>query len=206
MGLDQFMDRAAFYYEAGGFVMPWLALAALLLWYGIGYRAAVLRRGGRESVRAVLSRISDGRLRRPRGVVEEAAVRGVAAARAGGADLRRRLDDAFADYYIDIKSYRSLVGAICAVATLLGLLGTVTGMIETFDSLGSGALYSRDGGIAAGIAQALFTTQLGLAVAIPGLVIKGWLDRKQAVIEVELAQVKDILCSHGVSVPTGVKP
>jgi biopolymer transport protein ExbB len=80
-------------------------------------------------------------------------------------------------------------------APLLGLLGTVSGMIETFRSLEDMALFSQSGGIAGGISQALFTTQLGLAVAIPGLIIKGHLDKKQRAIEMELAQIKDILCA-----------
>jgi biopolymer transport protein ExbB len=76
---------------------------------------------------------------------------------------------------------------------LLGLLGTVIGMIETFDSLGDMSLFSQSGGIAGGISQALITTQMGLAVAIPGLIVNGALSRRQKNIEIELAQLKDIL-------------
>jgi len=81
------------------------------------------------------------------------------------------------------------------VAPLIGLLGTVIGMIETFDSLGSMTLYSQGGGIAAGISQALFTTQLGLVVAVPGLVVGRLIDRKSKIMELELEQIKDIVCS-----------
>ena len=81
------------------------------------------------------------------------------------------------------------------VAPLLGLLGTVAGMIETFDSLGEMSLYSQSGGIAGGISQALFSTQMGLAVAIPGLIVNGVLGRRQKYIDLELAQIKDILCA-----------
>ena len=80
------------------------------------------------------------------------------------------------------------------VAPLLGLLGTVTGMIETFDSLGTMTLYSQSGGIAGGISQALISTQMGLAVAIPGLVVGRILDRRQRQIEQELEQIKDLFC------------
>jgi biopolymer transport protein ExbB len=55
---------------------------------------------------------------------------------------------------------------LAAVSPLLGLLGTVTGMIETFQSItlfGTGDPKLMSGGIS----QALITTQLGLAVAIP---------------------------------------
>ena len=78
------------------------------------------------------------------------------------------------------------------VAPLLGLLGTVNGMIETFDSLADMSLYSQSGGIAGGISQALFTTQMGLAVSIPGLIVNGILDKKQKQLEIDLAQLKDL--------------
>jgi biopolymer transport protein ExbB len=82
---------------------------------------------------------------------------------------------------------------IVAAAPLIGLLGTVIGMIETFDSLADSVLFSQTGGIAGGISQALFTTQLGLVVAVPGLIIGRILDRKQDNMITDLDQIKDIL-------------
>jgi biopolymer transport protein ExbB len=64
-----------------------------------------------------------------------------------------------------------------AIAPLLGLLGTVTGMIATFDIMsvfGTGNAKAMAGGIS----EALITTQTGLLVAIPGLYMKGFLDRR----------------------------
>lgn len=74
----------------------------------------------------------------------------------------------------------NFIGAIAvtaAVAPLLGLLGTVSGMIETFKMMtlfGSGDPEVVSGGIA----QALITTELGLVVAIPALVLNALLSRK----------------------------
>lgn len=70
---------------------------------------------------------------------------------------------------------RTLAGA----APLLGLFGTVDGMIETFDSLGQGAMHRASGGIAGGIAVALLTTQLGLCVAIPATLLGRMLERRE---------------------------
>jgi biopolymer transport protein ExbB len=75
--------------------------------------------------------------------------------------------------------HRQTVRSIVVVAPLLGLLGTVIGMIETFESLQDSALFSQSGGIAGGISQALITTQMGLVVAIPGLLLGKKLDRKE---------------------------
>ena len=78
-----------------------------------------------------------------------------------------------------IGSHRQSIRAVVLVAPLLGLLGTVIGMIETFDSLKDAALFSQSGGVAGGISQALITTQMGLVVAIPGLLIGKKLDQKE---------------------------
>ena len=57
---------------------------------------------------------------------------------------------------------------------LLGLLGTVTGMITTFDVISEfGTGNAR--ALASGISEALVTTQSGLVVAVPGLLIGGFL-------------------------------
>ena len=85
------------------------------------------------------------------------------------------------------------------ISPLLGLLGTVAGMIETFDSLAAMALFTQSGGIAGGVAQALLTTQTGLTVAIPGVLIQNILQKKQMNIQNNLAQIKDLLCSQQLS-------
>ncbi|MDZ7829410.1 MAG: MotA/TolQ/ExbB proton channel family protein [Halofilum sp. (in: g-proteobacteria)] len=79
-----------------------------------------------------------------------------------------------------LERFGSLILVIAAVSPLLGLLGTVTGMISTFEVItkfGTGDPKLLSGGIS----TALVTTELGLAVAIPALLIgnllSGWADR-----------------------------
>jgi len=60
-----------------------------------------------------------------------------------------------------------LIRACVVVAPLLGLLGTVTGIVETFDSILAGGYIAEMG---EGIRKALLTTQYGLVIAAPGLV------------------------------------
>ena len=95
-----------------------------------------------------------------------------------------------------MKGFSIMTQSIIAIAPLLGLLGTVVGMVETFDSLQDMQLFSQSGGIAGGISQALITTQFGLAIAIPGLVVQGFLTRRAQRIEVDLAQLTDLLCAE----------
>jgi biopolymer transport protein ExbB len=89
-----------------------------------------------------------------------------------------------------------VVQTVVAVAPLAGLLGTVTGMIETFNSLADAALFTQSGGIAGGISQALLTTQMGLSVAVPGLIVGRILDKRQNHLRRELEQLKDLLCEQ----------
>jgi len=66
---------------------------------------------------------------------------------------------------------------LAGIAPLLGLLGTVGGMITTFDVI-SGFGTGNARALASGISEALVTTQTGLVVAVPGLIIGNLLRRK----------------------------
>jgi len=194
--LGELLNDLRFYFEVGGYVMPPLVAATVVLWFAIGYRFAALKRGNIRPVRRIIQKYPDGFARAPRGVIEKAIDLGLQIAGSRHGDLRRRLDDAFWPLERSINRFHKLIMTIVAVAPLMGLLGTVVGMIETFDSLGDMSLFAQSGGIAGGISQALFTTQMGLAVAIPGLIVGGMLEKRAAVIRLELAQVKDILCTR----------
>ena len=194
---DGVLAFANYLFVGGPVVMLPLVVAGIVLWAALGYRWALLRRGSRKNVRVLIRRALDGRANPPNGIVDEAIARGIAIVKAPRPHLRRFLDEAFADYQQDLKRYTTLVNVLVVVAPLMGLLGTVMGMIETFNSLGDMTFYSQSGGIAAGIATALFTTQLGLVVAVPGVVAKALLDRRQFQIENDLAAIKDILLSGG---------
>lgn len=76
-----------------------------------------------------------------------------------------------------LEKWVNTIAVTAAVAPLLGLLGTVSGMIETFQMMTS--FGSSDPEIiSGGIAKALVTTELGLVVAIPALIINAVLSRK----------------------------
>ena len=71
-----------------------------------------------------------------------------------------------------LRKYLRLINGVATVCPLLGLLGTVLGMIHAFDSLASVSETMTDSKalIATGISQALLTTAAGLSVAIPALI------------------------------------
>jgi len=76
-----------------------------------------------------------------------------------------------------VQGYRRLgiIRACIVTAPLLGLLGTVTGMVETFDSVLTGGYLQE---MSKGISKALLTTQYGLAIAVPALVFERLLLRR----------------------------
>ena len=183
----------------GGFVMPPLLLGAALMWYAMGYRFLLLRRGTSAQVSELVADVASGTLRPSRGLLPVAAAGGVALWRKRPAHLRRHLDVLFADLTASVGRFRVVQRSVVMAAPLLGLLGTVSGMIETFASLGDGTLHGQagpgqSGGIAGGIAQALFSTQMGLVVAVCGLFLGRLLDQQQQAREMALEEIKDIVC------------
>ncbi|MFO8071993.1 MAG: MotA/TolQ/ExbB proton channel family protein [Polyangia bacterium] len=193
--MNDFLDRFGGYMASGGWVMIPLLVSAAVIWFAIGFRFLTLRRGNRRSVRILVERYSAGYDRRPAGIVDHAAKRAVEIAARESDNLRRTLDAALSVHDVELQRFSTSIRAFVAAAPLLGLLGTVIGMIETFDSLGDMSLFSQSGGIAGGISQALFTTQMGLAVAIPGLLVGRVLDHRQHAFENEISKIKDIVCA-----------
>lgn len=193
------------YMELGGFVMPPLALGTLILWYFLGLRSQTLTRGNRRSARVLVERYLAGYDRVPTGVIDTSIVWGINLMRANyGRELRPILEDAFSEFNRELTRGKVVIRVIVTTAPLAGLLGTVIGMIETFDSLGEMELFSQSGGIAGGISQALFTTQMGLAVAVPGIIVGRILDRKEERFREELEQVRDMLCAEARIAPLPV--
>jgi biopolymer transport protein ExbB len=90
---------------------------------------------------------------------------------------RQILDETVMSLVASLDAHLALIGVLASVAPLLGLLGTVTGMISTFDII---AVYGTGNAkaMAGGISEALITTQAGLLVAIPGLYMRNFLSRR----------------------------
>jgi len=84
-----------------------------------------------------------------------------------------------------------------ATGPLLGLLGTVTGMLATFGALASGSGGDQTmAAIAKGISEALITTETGLVVALPGLFFHYQLSRSRDRYEAFLAHLETVCTQH----------
>lgn len=93
-----------------------------------------------------------------------------------------------------LEKHLSSLGTISHVSPLLGLLGTVTGNIQSFGLLGGSVVASDPGLLATGISQALVTTAAGLIVAIPAVIFYNFLVSKVDLILIRMEnQVNDMI-------------
>ena len=189
--LEQFIEIM----NNGGLAMWVLFFLNLILWYGLGFRGLILKRGAIKNVRRLINSHFEG-TRKRKGLIDHAiadALKAASEAKAIGKRPRHFIYDALWPYMRSIRKYSVLVKTIVILAPLIGLLGTVIGMIETFDALQNSAMFSQGDSISGGISKALFTTELGLIVAVPGVIIGRMLDRKQQQFMLEFDQMTDII-------------
>lgn len=112
-----------------------------------------------------------------RGILEQGIAFVSRSPRASRDDLEEALYEKYLEATPRLHRGLPLIAIASATAPLLGLLGTVTGMIETFrliNVFGTGDAKS----LASGISEALVTTEFGLIVAIPALILHALLSRK----------------------------
>ncbi len=98
----------------------------------------------------------------------------------------------------DLERYLNTLGTIAAITPLLGLLGTVFGMIEVFSAITSKGVGDPTV-LAGGISKALITTAAGLSIAIPSLIFyryfKGKIDALVVAMEEEALKLVEVI--HG---------
>lgn len=144
--------------ESGGWVLGWILFATLLMWTFIIERYWYLHTGHAHAVQEAIDRWN---LRRERGSWHARQIR-----RAMLSRLASQLGET-------VPLIKTLVG----VCPLLGLLGTVTGMIEVFDVMaiaGSG----NPRAMASGVSRAILPTMAGMVAALSGFVVSVRLEKR----------------------------
>jgi biopolymer transport protein ExbB len=101
--------------------------------------------------------------------------------------MKESIEEAAGHVVHDLERYLNTLGTIAAIAPLLGLLGTVVGMIRVFAEIMSQGTGNASA-LAGGISEALITTAAGLCVAIPALVMHRYFSGRIDDIVVELEQ------------------
>lgn len=170
-------------FQAGGPVMYPIALSSLLLFAFTFERMVSLRRNRiipGPFVTRFLEQLKDGHLDRDSALklCEEnrtpiAQVFAGAVRKWGrpSVEVEQAVIDSGERAVTDLRKYLRLINAISNLAPLLGLLGTVTGMIGSFNLIATAHAMGKPELLAAGIGEALITTAAGLFVAIPATII-----------------------------------
>lgn len=112
---------------------------------------------------------------------------GLSNSRHGRDVMKDSIEEAASQVVHELERFLGALGTIAAVAPLIGLLGTVVGMIQVFTAImleGTG----NAGVLAGGISQALITTAAGLTVAIPALLAHRYFQRRLDTIVVAMEQ------------------
>ena len=92
-------------------------------------------------------------------------------------NLESKIEEKTAEVQYSLERNLTMLGTIATISPLIGLLGTVVGMITAFTGLTETSGANPDL-LAAGISQALITTAFGLLIAVPGLVLHKYFEHK----------------------------
>ncbi len=98
----------------------------------------------------------------------------------------KAMESAGAEKVKEMRRYMSVLDSMITVAPLLGIFGTVIGIISSFDMLGGSGIENPQA-VTAGIAQALITTAAGLGIAIPSVFLYNYFSSRveDAVLAIE---------------------
>ncbi|SDP41544.1 MotA/TolQ/ExbB proton channel family protein [Desulforhopalus singaporensis] len=170
------------YFQTGGPIMPPLLVINFIMWVLIVERALFLRRLGRKTMKMVTAWEYVVKNHMPDPTIYKGGIALLVARflqeRSGNPTLDRYiLDELVLTLNRSLTRFLPFIGALAGVAPLLGLLGTVTGMMTTFDVMSTyGTGNAR--AMSNGISEALISTETGLVIAIPGLYMKAFLDHR----------------------------
>jgi biopolymer transport protein ExbB len=134
---------------------------------------------------------------------------GLASRHRGRAIVMERLEDTGRHVVVELERFLNTLGTIAGISPLLGLLGTVTGIIKAFNAINAGGM-GDPRMLSGGISEALLTTAAGLIVAIPALVgyryLRGRVDRIVVDMEKHAIQLVDQLETAALRDPVAPQP
>jgi biopolymer transport protein ExbB len=110
--------------------------------------------------------------------------------------VRNRFDEIRQSLIRPVERKLLFLNTLVAAAPLMGLLGTVIGMLGTFVAISSGGGAETAGMVAAGISEALITTQTGLFIALPGLFLALVVRQRKHTAEATLARIESLILSE----------
>ena len=191
------------YISSGGFVMWPILFIGILSWIFLWLRLEVLNRGFKGSVQKrldFLSHAHENSLKNIKhdGILERVLLEAKLLLKSNWSTQKKlnllKLVNKKAEK--ELSKFRDIIRVLYSSAPLLGLLGTVTGMVETFSSLTVDLSVISDQSMAGGISKALISTQMGLFIAIPALIFAQILDRKEERLREEISRSKELFMAQ----------
>ncbi|HUG89193.1 MAG TPA: MotA/TolQ/ExbB proton channel family protein [Planctomycetaceae bacterium] len=164
------------------FATAFLLASVIALWFGIE-RIVVLRRGRvipRPFVERFLQHLEQGKLDAEAALqlcqqngspVAHVFAHGVRKWGKPSVEVEQAIIDGGERQVSHLRNHLRVLNGVASIAPLIGLFGTVVGMIISFNEIGSSNAMGKANELAGGIAVALLTTAVGLAIAIPSLVL-----------------------------------
>jgi biopolymer transport protein ExbB len=183
------------YFQQGGWIMIPLTLTSIFMWALILERMYNFRKMQQSdiTIHEAISAVKDGSLESSMNGIRASLVKDFLKERSGSPSIDGDVIHQCAlKQRSKLERFLSSIAVMAAIAPLLGLLGTVIGMIKTFEVIslfGTGNAKA----MASGISVALVTTQTGLLVAIPGMFLSGMLMRRSRMLKTRMEEDEIIL-------------
>lgn len=216
-------------FALGPFMYPLGLCSVVLVWFSIE-RMVVLRRGRvipRPFVKRFFEHLDEGKLD-PKSALKLCEENGspIASIFAHGirkwgkssVEVEQAIIDGGERQVSKLRSHLRVINGVSNVSTLFGLLGTVVGMIISFNQIATKAAMGKSEELASGIGLALLATAVGLMIAIPAIIMYMYLSGRVDALVIEmdgLAQkLVDSISAEGLTEaarsgprsPTGTKP
>jgi len=189
--ISELWEEATAIWLSGGWAMVVLAIIALVM-FALGMHMFLrLRAKGFQSISEKTWRrwiVAPSERKGPVGALLDYAASGTTFS-----DTRRYFEDLRSTEVVPFERDLRVMKICVSAAPLVGLLGTVIGMLATFGALASGSGGDKTMGLVAeGISEALITTETGLVVALPGVFFQYLLSRRCEKYKAFLAQLETV--------------
>lgn len=187
------------YLNVGGWMMYVIlgaSILGLVIFIERAFNLFVLRRLDAQSfIDRIVTLVSHRKLREALDVCEissqhplvSVAKEGLVRANRREKEIERAMEKEMLSELPDLRKRVKFLSVLANVATLLGLLGTIFGLIMAFTSVSAASAAERQEALAAGISQAMYTTAFGISVAAPMLILHHLVSKRvdNIIMEVE---------------------
>jgi biopolymer transport protein ExbB len=193
--------------KMGGWLVPFLIASIISVWFTIE-RVVVLRQSRvipRSFVEPFLDSLHKGSLdaatalslcQKNDSPVSAVFLHGVQKWGRPSVEVEQAIIDGGERQIGQLRRHLRVLNGVATVTPLLGLLGTVVGMIQAFNDIASAGAMGKADQLAAGIAMALLTTAFGLAIAIPSLIMYMYLSGRVEALVMEMDELSQKVVRH----------